>query len=45
MVQYMRGDKTGNKPGEGRAGIDHYLHTYYEDIEPLYRERIYKLRI
>lgn len=26
-------------------GIDHYIHSYYEDIEPLYRKRIYKLGV
>jgi integrase/recombinase XerD len=27
------------------GGIDHYIHSYYEDIEPIYREQIYKFGI
>lgn len=27
------------------GGIDHYIYSYYEDIEPLYRKRIYKLGV
>jgi len=41
FVKYMRGDAPGG--ANGFEGIDHYLHTYYEDIEPIYRERIYRL--
>lgn len=40
-VQYMRGDKVGKS--NSNESIDDYLHTYYEDIEELYREEIYKL--
>lgn len=40
-VQYMRGDKIGKSID--RDGLDDYLHQYYESIEDLYREEIYKL--
>jgi len=45
LIQYMRGDKTGRAPGEGRGAIDRYIHTYYEDIEPIYRKQIYTLGV
>lgn len=45
LVKYMRGDKTSNTAPNGREAIDEYLHTYYEDIEPLYREEIFKLGV
>jgi integrase/recombinase XerD len=41
----MRGDIAGAAPTEGQAGIDHYIHTYYEDIERLYRENIFRLGV
>ena len=44
-IKYMRGDKTNRSPGSGRGAIDRYIHTYYEDIEPLYRKQIYKLGV
>jgi integrase/recombinase XerD len=25
------------------GGIDHYIHSYYENIEPIYRQRVYKI--
>lgn len=40
-VKYMRGDGSGEL--QGYEGIDHYLHTYYEDIEPVYRQQIYRI--
>lgn len=45
LVQYMRGDRIGGTSMEDRAVIDEYIHTNYEDIEDIYRERIYKLDI
>jgi integrase/recombinase XerD len=45
LVKYMRGDVAGATPDEGQTGIDHYIHTYYEDIEPLYRENIFRLGV
>ena len=38
LVKYMRGDKIGRN-----EAIDQYLHTYYDDIESLYRKNIYKI--
>ncbi len=28
---------------EEMGAIDEYIHTYYEDVEPIYREGIYEL--
>ena len=41
LVQYMRGDRVGSAKLEGRAAIDSYLHTHYDDIQDEYRQRIY----
>lgn len=43
LVKYMRGDRPGDS--SSKTGIEHYIHTYYEDIEGLYREKIYKLGV
>lgn len=43
LVKYMRGDRPGETAS--KDGIDHYIHTYYEDIEDLYRENIYRFGI
>lgn len=40
LIQYMRGDVLG---GGGGDSIDYYLHTYYEDVEEIYRQNIYHL--
>lgn len=47
LVKYMRGDKANTMAyGNGSLdAIDKYIHTYYEDIEELYRDDIYKLNI
>jgi integrase/recombinase XerD len=45
LIKYMRGDTAGAGNIEERGVIDEYIHTYYEDIEPAYRENIYKLHI
>jgi integrase/recombinase XerD len=45
LVKYMRGDTTGGAQLDDQGAIRHYLHTYYEDIEGLYRERIFKLNV
>jgi integrase/recombinase XerD len=45
-VKYMRGDlQSGGELRNSRDAIDSYIHAYYEDIEPLYRSEIFKLRI
>lgn len=43
LVQYMRGDLAGNTAVNDRAGIDAYLHAYYEDICDPYLENVFKL--
>ncbi|MFB6310159.1 MAG: tyrosine-type recombinase/integrase [Salinirussus sp.] len=45
LVKYMRGDTAGSADFRERGAIDEYIHTYYEDIETLYRENIYKLGV
>lgn len=45
LLKYMRGDTAGTASLEDRGAIDEYIHTYYEDIEPVYREQIYKLGV
>ncbi|WP_246986860.1 tyrosine-type recombinase/integrase [Halorientalis marina] len=42
LLQYMRGDSPGTESISDKAGIDHYIHTYYEDIEEPYRNCIYE---
>ena len=43
LIKYMRGDIIGGGPDDEPGAIDTYIHTYYEDIEPIYREQIFKL--
>lgn len=45
LVKYMRGDTPGAAEIDERGAIDEYIHTYYEDIEPLYREQMYTLGV
>lgn len=45
LIKYMRGDSDGTAPIENRGAIDTYIHTYYEDVENIYREGIYKLTL
>ena len=45
LVQYMRGDITRNGSLEDRSTIDEYIHTYYEDIEDVYRNLIFKFQL
>ncbi|WP_416838390.1 tyrosine-type recombinase/integrase [Haloferax sp. DFSO52] len=42
LVQYMRGDRIDDDD-PSRQTIDSYIHTYYDDIESLYREEMYSL--
>lgn len=44
-VQYLRGDKTSFELKGGRAAIHHYIHTYYSDVETMYREKVFNLGI
>lgn len=43
LVGYMRGDKEGSGDVSNPSAMDDYLHTYYPDIEQIYRERIFRL--
>lgn len=45
LVKYLRGDTPGAGNIEERGAIDEYIHTYYQDIESIYRESIYKFNI
>lgn len=45
LIKYMRGDTSAGGVNDPAGGIDHYIHSYYEDIEPIYRQRIYKLGV
>ncbi|KTG29511.1 tyrosine-type recombinase/integrase [Haloferax profundi] len=42
LVQYMRGDRIDGDDSR-RQTIDSYIHTFYEDIEPVYRQNMYSL--
>lgn len=43
LVKYMRGDTPADEPFVATDAIDVYIHTYYDDIESVYRTRIYQL--
>jgi integrase len=45
LVKYMRGDTVGGTQLSDQGAIRHYLHAYYEDIEDVYREQIFKLNV
>lgn len=45
LVKYMRGDRVGGRSLDEQSAMDTYLHAYYEDIERLYRENIFKLNL
>ena len=45
LVKYMRGDVVRHQTLGDRGAIDDYIHTYYEDIESIYRKRIYKFNL
>lgn len=45
LIKYMRGDTSAGGTTDPAGGIDHYIHSYYEELEPLYRKRIYKLGV
>ena len=42
LVKYMRGDRVEGELAD-REAVDDYTHTYYEDIEPIYRDRIFRV--
>jgi len=43
LIKYMRGDTAGSATLDDMGAIDEYIHTYYEDIEGIYQERIFRL--
>lgn len=43
LVKYMRGDRQADIAVHGADSIDAYVHTYYEDIEPVYRQQMFQL--
>jgi integrase/recombinase XerD len=43
LLQYLRGDTPGATEFGELGTLDEYLHTYYEDIEEIYRERMYSI--
>lgn len=43
LVKYMRGDTPADDQFIATDAIDVYVHTYYDDIAAVYRERIYQL--
>ena len=45
LIKYLRGDRAGSTDPEDRASINEYIHTYYTDIESVYRERAFDLNI
>lgn len=42
-VNYMRGDKDGGDFGKSREAVYEYVHSFYEDIEDIYRDNIFQL--
>ena len=44
LVVYMRGDRQGRSVDDAGA-TSQYIHTYYEDIVDIYRNRIFKLDV
>lgn len=45
LIKYMRGDRFGSTQADDKARIHDYIHTYYEDIEPIYRNQIFTLTV
>ncbi|WP_123538190.1 tyrosine-type recombinase/integrase [Halosimplex salinum] len=45
LIRYMRGDAAGAVSIQERGGIDEYIHTYYEDIAEIYRERMFTVTV
>ena len=44
LVEYMRGDTPGSAEIGERGAIDEYIHSYYADVEGVYREQRFGLR-
>lgn len=43
LVQYLRGDGPATESILEKDGIDHYIHSHYEDVEEPYRENIFEI--
>lgn len=43
LVKHRRGDTSGSADLDGQTAILNDLHTYYKDIESVYRDRILSL--
>lgn len=43
LVKYMRGDTPGPANMDEMGAINEYIHSYYEDIESVYREEMFEL--
>lgn len=45
LIKYLRGDRAGSTDPEDRASINEYIHTYYRDIESVFRNQIFILDV
>jgi integrase/recombinase XerD len=43
LLKYMRGDTTADWLNRPQDALDQYIHTYYEDVEQVYRDGIFSL--
>lgn len=43
LLKYMRGDTTSEWLNRPQDALDQYIHTYYEDVEQVYRDGIFSL--
>lgn len=43
LVQYLRGDKQHDMRDHSRSAFHRYVHTYFDDVEDMYRDEIFKL--
>lgn len=43
LVKYMRGDTPGGSDLTDQRALLEYIHTYYEDIQEVYREEIFEI--
>lgn len=41
LIKYMRGEKFDKD--RRTETMDDYVHTYYEDVEPVYRDQMFRL--
>jgi integrase/recombinase XerD len=43
LLKYMRGDTTPEWLSRPQDALEEYIHTYFEDIEEIYRERNFEI--